>query len=1078
MFKLLRYFSIASVVSMALATAALSYFYWAAVASNLREMGHTNNETITRLFGNSRELDVRSYVTSTSGLATEELRTASQTKVMDAMIRERTRNTPILKIKIFALDGRTLYSSEPLQIGEDKSGNAGFKGARRGETVSEITRRGQFSAFEQIVEDRDVLSSYVPLHDPDTGDIYSVFEVYQDMTALLLEQSRTQLQVVVGVVATFIILFGVLFFIVRRADTIIKRQYAGRLEHETMLRGAREELEARVLELEVLNRTLQNEIAERKQAEYAVVRERALLRTIIDTLPEYIYVKDAAGRFLLANQGWLTARMPGGGEIAGKTVFDIFPADLAGKMAAQDAEVIKTGVPILELEQEVVTKGVDDTTQSRWDTISKLPIRDASGHIVGTVGINRNSTGRKRAEEALQQAKAEAEAASRAKSRFLANMSHEIRTPMNGVLGMTELLLDTRLTDAQRRFAETIRRSGDTLLSVINEILDFSKIEAGKLQLETVPFDVDETVSEVVELLADHAHRKGLELVYDFADDAAASVIGDPVRLRQIVTNLLSNAIKFTAAGEVVVRIESVAQGCGAPERTRLRFSVTDHGVGISQEAQRNLFQPFSQADTSTTRRFGGTGLGLAICKQLVDMMGGEIGVNSPPGAGSQFWFTLDLPLGPARAESRSEAGLAGLRVLIVDDNPTNRRILEHYAATANMAVNSAGDGVEALAALRQAARQDRPYHLVVTDMKMPRMDGLELTHAIKADALTRSVRVLMLSSVASLGETSEARTAGAAECLSKPVRRAELYHALARAMHISIGSMDPASGTSAAVARPQFTARVLLVEDNPVNQEVALAMLEDLGCTAPRVASDGREAVSAFALERPDLVLMDCQMPEIDGFEATRLIRARERDCGGVPAEGSPSSRTPIIALTANAIDGDRERCLECGMDDYLSKPFSREQLSDALQRWLPAPPAARADGASTAPALAPTQAAEPPAADAVDLSALHKIRALQREGAPSLVHNVVKLYVSNSAKLVETMKQALSAADAPQLQRAAHTLKSSSAILGASRLAEYCKRLETSARNAALDGADELLSQIDREHRTVCSILDQQVA
>ncbi|MBI2293909.1 MAG: response regulator [Betaproteobacteria bacterium] len=1077
MFKLLRYFSIASVVSMALATAALSYFYWATVASNLRETGQANNETITRLFGSSRELDVRSYVTSTSGLATEELRTASQTKVMDAMIRERTRNTPILKIKIFALDGRTLYSSEPLQIGEDKSGNAGFKGARRGETVSEITRRGQFSAFEQIVEDRDVLSSYVPLHDPDTGDIYSVFEVYQDMTALLLEQSRTQLRVVVGVVATFIILFGVLFFIVRRADTIIKRQYAGRLEHETMLRRAREELEARVLELEVLNRTLQNEIAERKHAENAVVRERALLRTIIDTLPEYIYVKDAAGRFLLANQGWLTARMPGGGEIAGKTVFDFFPADLAGKMAAQDAEVIKTGVPILELEQEVVTKGVDDTTQSRWDTISKLPIRDASGHIVGTVGINRNSTERKRAEEALQQAKAEAEAASRAKSRFLANMSHEIRTPMNGVLGMTELLLDTRLTDAQRRFAETIRRSGDTLLSVINEILDFSKIEAGKLQLETVPFDVDETVSEVVELLADHAHRKGLELVYDFADDAAASVIGDPVRLRQIVTNLLSNAIKFTAAGEVVVRIESVAQGCGAPERTRLRFSVTDHGVGISQEAQRNLFQPFSQADTSTTRRFGGTGLGLAICKQLVDMMGGEIGVNSPPGAGSQFWFTLDLPLGPARAESRSEAGLAGLRVLIVDDNPTNRRILEHYAATANMAVNSAGDGVEALAALRQAARQDRPYHLVVTDMKMPRMDGLELTHAIKADALTRSVRVLMLSSVASLGETSEARTAGAAECLSKPVRRAELYHALARAMHISIGSMDPASGTSAAVARPQFTARVLLVEDNPVNQEVALAMLEDLGCTA-RVANDGREAVSAFALERPDLVLMDCQMPEIDGFEATRLIRARERDCGGVPAEGSPSSRTPIIALTANAIDGDRERCLECGMDDYLSKPFSREQLSDALQRWLPAPPAARADGASTAPALAPTQAAEPPAADAVDLSALHKIRALQREGAPNLVHKLVKLFISNSAKLVENMKQALSTADAPQLQRAAHTLKSSSAILGASRLAEYCKRLETSARNAALDGADELLSQIDREHRTVCSILDQQVA
>jgi PAS domain S-box-containing protein len=987
---------------------------------------------------------------------------------------------------------------------------------------------------------------------------------------------------------------------------------------------------------------LLEDITERKQAENAVVREQALLRTIIDTVPDYVYFKDASGRFVLANQAWLNERAMGEGQIAGKTVFDIFPAGLAEKMASQDAKVIETGVPMLEVEQNVVIKGMGHTTQSRWASISKVPLRDASGKIVGTVGISRDITERKhaedalkaseeryrdlfemspvsmwllnaetrafvavndataslygysseeflrmtsndlyapedlpayldfldcadrnevsrrewrhrkkdgtsvqvevysrpllhqgrparlalvtdisarkqaeaalreseerlrgvnaqlqmliqcaplavytrdpnglltswnaaaekmfgwtaaevlgkplpsvpeearaasngsrkrllagdafiqhearrrrrdgtpididaflaplrdtagningiiavvaditerkRAEEALQQAKTEAEAASRAKSQFLANMSHEIRTPMNGVLGMVELLLDTRLDETQHRFAETIRRSGETLLSVINQILDFSKIEAGKLQLETVPFDVDETVSEVVELLADHARRKGLKLAYHFADGVPAGVVGDPVRLRQIVTNLLSNAIKFTAAGEVVTRVDSVPQGCGTAERTRLRFSVTDNGVGISKEAQSNLFQPFAQADSSTTRRFGGTGLGLAICKQLVDMMGGEIGVNSAPGAGSEFWFTLDLPLGPARAEPRSEASLAGMRVLMVDDNPTNRRVLEHHVAAVNMAVSSAADGVEAT------------------------------------------------------------------------------------------------NGGSRAARLPQFTAQVLLVEDNPVNQEVAVAMLQDLGCAA-RVAGNGRAAVSAFALERPDLVLMDCQMPEMDGFEATVRIREQEGEAGGTAGGSHPRSRTPIIALTANAMDGDCDRCLASGMDDYVSKPFTREQLANMLKRWLPAPPAAepdapRAGNASTARALAPTQAAAPPGANTVDLAALDKIRALQREGAPSLVHKIVTLYVSDSAKLVENMRQALSAADAPQLRRFAHTLKSSSAHLGAKRLAEHCERLEAAARNGALDGAGELLNLIDREHRAACSILNQQLA
>jgi two-component system sensor histidine kinase/response regulator len=557
----------------------------------------------------------------------------------------------------------------------------------------------------------------------------------------------------------------------------------------------------------------------------------------------------------------------------------------------------------------------------------------------------------------------QAEEASRAKSQFLANMSHEIRTPMNGVLGMLELLLGTGLKDKQRRFAETAHLSAEALLSVINDILDFSKIEAGKLALESLGFDLRQTVEQVVELLAERAYRKGLELVCQIDDDVPTALQGDPNRLRQILTNIIGNAIKFTEQGEVSVVVRSTeSEGPEAKSGTNLcssvgfhsvYFSVQDTGIGITPEERAQLFQPFVQADGSTTRKYGGTGLGLSISKQLVIMMGGEIGVESTPGTGSIFWFTVRLAVRPAteQAAASLRGNLSSLRVLIVDDNATNRSILHHQLTSWGIHNSSAANGPQALELLRMAAAQGNAYDLALLDMHMPGMDGVQLTQAIKADPAIATVRLVMLTSAGPYGDAATAYEAGVAAYLSKPVRQSELYSCLATQMNRLVQVSTPTEATATQLnllagppgAQTQFHAYVLLAEDNRINQEVVCNMLDSLGCRVD-IVHNGRQAVEARARASYDLILMDCQMPQMDGFAATQAIREYEAQLSvprnQFPArkESSqeppltldgrqlPTFRIPIIALTANAIEGDRERCLAAGMNDYLSKPFTRE--------------------------------------------------------------------------------------------------------------------------------------------------------
>src|SRR5579863_181479 len=695
-------------------------------------------------------------------------------------------------------------------------------------------------------------------------------------------------------------------------------------ERDAALQSSNSQLETRVAER---TRQLQSEIDERLLAEETLSEERRTLRVLIDNVPDFMYVKDERSCFVVANASLaksIGAKSPA--DLLGKTDFDFYPKDLARGYYEDEQQVMRSQTAMFDREEECL----DSNGNPIAVLTTKVPLFDKDGRVIGIAGVGRDITERQRVEREMQRAKRAAEAASKAKSEFLANMSHEIRTPLNGVMGMTDLALDTELTREQRDYLETVKSSSDSLLTVINDILDFSKIEAGKIDLESVDFNLRDSLESTLKTVALRADEKGLELLCEVAPEVPEVVCGDSTRLRQVVINLVGNAIKFTETGEIAVRVKAESSEAN---HCMLHFSVADTGVGIPEEKRALIFAPFSQADTSTTRKYGGTGLGLTISTRLVEMMGGKIWVESELGQGSQFHFTARLGLTDAKEIKVGTVAppeiLRGSRVLIVDDNRTNRRILEGMLSRWEMISVSVEEGQEALGALAGARAAGQPFSLILTDMHMPKMDGFTLIEQIRKRPELATATIMMLTSAGHRGDAARCQELGVAAYLLKPIRQSELREAVARVLgaHVQNGAIPLITRFSLHDGRePGASLRVLLVEDNAVNQRLAVRLLEKRGHHVV-VAGNGAEALAATEKQDFDLVFMDVQMPEMDGLEATAVIRGKEKISG---------THQPIIALTAHAMKGDREKCIAGGMDGYLTKPIRPQELDDVLEDYI----------------------------------------------------------------------------------------------------------------------------------------------
>jgi PAS domain S-box-containing protein len=807
-------------------------------------------------------------------------------------------------------------------------------------------------------------------------------------------------------------------------------------------------------------RATMQDITERKQTEQALRDNEQRFRDLFENASDIIYTTDFDGNFTSLNKS--------GERMTGYTRAEAVHLNFSQVVSAETLKLVREMVQrklrsndetVYEL--ELFKKGGKPLLV---EVSSRAIYKD--GKPVGIQGIGRDITQRKQVEAELEQARDAALESVRLKSEFLANMSHEIRTPMNGVIGMTDLLLETELTAPQREYSETIQSSAAALLTIINDILDFSKIESGLLRFEKIDFDLRGAVEAPVELLAERAQAKGLELACLVYRDVPTALRGDPGRLRQVLTNLAGNAVKFTERGEVVVSVKKVSE---TVSHATLRFEVHDTGIGISAQAQRGLFRAFIQADGSTTRKYGGTGLGLAISKQLVELMGGEIGIESTPGAGSTFWFTglFEKQLTPAPKNLEAAVNLAGARVLIVDDNATNRRILNHQTSSWGMITTEAKSGQQALELIRAGAVQGEPYDIAILDLLMPEMNGFQLARAIKDDPSIAAVALILLPSFGERGHGEKARQAGIAAYLQKPVRQAKLHDCLTKVMAGSFSTepvTPPRLVTRHSLRETEFlhedqtfsAVRIIVAEDNPVNQRVALEQLRNLGYRAESV-TNGRELLEALENAEFDLVLMDCQMPEIDGFAATAEIRRRE----------GTARHTTIIAMTANALEGDEEKCLAAGMDDYLSKPVKADVLRVKLERWTK--PGESGKGLSAASEL--NGPARDTRAGVIDQAQLADLRAIQQPGQADFVTELIDLFLNEATPHLRALHEAVMRDDAAEILRVAHRLKGSSGNMGATRLASLAAEFES--KDPAQDKR-ELLAQLENEFALVREALN----
>ncbi len=808
--------------------------------------------------------------------------------------------------------------------------------------------------------------------------------------------------------------------------------------HQAEQQVLHESIEAEVAEhLEALHQ----ENAKYKQSQALLQKSEAKFRALGESAPDGIFLADRTGQWIYCNSPWTKMTGLSSAESMGRGWIRALHPEDKDKILQQWVQALRERK---DLSQEF--RLLTATGQVRWVSCRTAPAHyepEETGETGGYAGSIKDITSYKEVEEALRRAKTDAEAAVKVKSEFLAKMSHEIRTPMNGVIGMTSLLSDTEMTSQQREYTDTIRRSAESLLLLINDVLDFSKVEARRLIFETIDFNLQETIEGSLELLAETAQAKNIELAGFVLADVPTQLRGDPGRLRQVFVNLVSNAVKFTEYGEVVVSVANLAE---TETHVDLRFEVRDTGIGIPAEVQPRMFQVFSQADSSTTRKYGGTGLGLAISKQLIELMGGQIGFTSVPGQGSTFWFTARFEKQTAPAKTALEqTNLSDLHVLIVDDSQTNRRILEDQLQAWGIRATSASGAQEALEKLQDAT--EHRFDVVLLDMHMPGMNGISLAEVIKADPRLARARLIILTSLGHLMDDAQLERIGISACLVKPVKQARLYECLTGIRTLPKKPVENKPLALIVRGAPPEPLRILLAEDNVINQKVAVAQLRKLGYS-PDVVGNGMEALEAVQQNRYDVILMDCQMPQMDGYESSRQIRLREQTEGGKPVY--------IIAMTANAMQGDREKCLEALMNDYLSKPVKVTDLRAALERSQANSAIASTEQEDTALLLAETVGGEA-------LLDVERLEAAANDD-PKVVQELVQLYFAQAKDLMNGLRAAINSGSAKDVDHFAHKLVGASLACGMSAMVPPLRELEKRGKEGKLGDAEVLFDRASR--------------